>query len=224
MNETRILVVEDDPYISEIIRLYCEKEGYRVTLARDGLEGLHQWEQEGPDLVLLDIMLPEMDGWELCGTIRKESDVPVIMLTGKGESYDKLRGFDLGADDYIVKPFDPKELMARIRAVLRRTRPGNADCVEIAGLTVNMAQYEVVVREKAMTLPPKEMELLFFLVYHANRVFTRQQLLDRIWGLDFDGDPRTVDVHIKRIREKLGHQAEWRIRTIRGIGYQVRGE
>lgn len=222
MKDIKILVIDDDPYICELIRLYGEKEGYAMISAHDGMEGVHRFFVESPDLVVLDIMLPEMDGWEVCREIRRDKPTPVIMLTGKGENYDKIKGFDLGADDYIVKPFDPTELMARIKAVLRRAYPllNNGEVLELPSLTVDLKQYRVICRSLEMFLPPREMELLYFFVTHPNQVFTRQQMLDQIWGLDFEGDPRTVDVHIKRIREKLGETPYWRLKTIRGIGYK----
>jgi len=198
--QVNILIIEDDPAIGELITLYAEKSGYSVSVAHDGMKGLALFYERPPDLVILDIMLPEMDGWEVCQEIRRCEKTPIIMVTGKGESYDKLKGFDLGTDDYLVKPFDPGELMARIKAVLRRANP-LFDAQEIV-------------------FPPREMEVLYFLASHANHVFTRQQLLDHLWGWDFEGDPRTVDVHIKRIRAKLGDSnPSWRVKTIRGVGY-----
>jgi len=200
--QIKVLVIEDDPDICELLTLYAEKSGYLVTVANNGMKGLEMFYDNPPDLVILDIMLPKIDGWEVCQEIRKFDKTPVIMLTGKGENYDKLKGFALGTDDYLVKPFDPNELMARIKAVLRRANPlfdGNA-IIEFPGLMINLQQYKVACDQQEIGLPPKEMELLYFLASHANQVFTRLQLLDQIWGWNFEGDPRTVDVHIKRKR------------------------
>ena len=221
--QVKVLVIEDDPYICDLIILYAEKSGYLVSIANDGMAGLEMFYDNKPDLVILDIMMPEMDGWEVCKEIRRFDKTPIIMLTGKGESYDKLKGFNLGADDYIVKPFDPNELMARINAVLRRAYPmlGTNEIIEFPGLKINLQHYKVTYKKQEILLPPKEMELLYFLTSHSNQAFTRQQLLEKIWGLDYEGDPRTVDVHIKRIRDKLGNaNAYWRIKTIRGVGYK----
>lgn len=221
--QVKVLVIEDDPDICELITLYAEKSGYSVSVANNGMKGLEMFYDNLPDLVILDIMLPEMDGWEVCKEIRRFHKTPVIMLTGKGESYDKLKGFKLGTDDYLAKPFDPNELMARLKAVLRRANPmfdANA-IIELPSLTINLQQYKVTCNQQEIVLPPKEMELLYFLALHTNQVFTRQQLLDQIWGWDFNGDPRTVDVHIKRIREKLGEPSPyWKVQTIRGVGYK----
>lgn len=219
----RVLVVEDDPYICELMTLYGEKNGYIVSVAHNGITGLEMYYDITPDIVILDIMMPEMDGWEVCKEIRRFDKTPIIILTGKGESYDKLKGFNLGTDDYIVKPFDPNELMARTKAVLRRANPMlvENEIVELPLLKIDMNQYKVVFDDQEIVLAPREMELLYFLISHPNQVFTRQQLLDQIWGLDFDGDPRTVDVHIKRIREKLGDSNQyWMVKTIRGVGYK----
>ncbi|PIC69303.1 DNA-binding response regulator [Sporosarcina sp. P16b] len=219
----KVLVIEDDPYICELIILYAEKNGYIVSTANDGMTGLEMFYDCSPDLVILDIMMPEMDGWEVCKEIRRFDKTPIIMLTGKGESYDKLKGFNLGADDYMVKPFDPNELMARINAVLRRAYPmlGTNEIIALPELKINLQHYKVIYKKQEIVLPPKEMELLYLLTSHSNQVFTRQQLLEKIWGLDYEGDPRTVDVHIKRIRDKLGNaNAYWRVKTIRGVGYK----
>jgi DNA-binding response OmpR family regulator len=219
----KLLVIEDDTYICELITLYAEKSGYTVNIANNGMKGLEMFYDHPPDIVILDIMMPEMDGWEVCEEIRRFDRTPIIMLTGKGESYDKLKGFNLGADDYLVKPFDPNELVARIKAVLRRsysTLDVN-EIVEFPLLKIDLKQYKVNSEKQEIILPPKEMELLYFLASHPNQVFTRHQLLDRCWGLEFDGDPRTVDVHIKRIREKLGDSNPYcRLKTIRGVGYK----
>ncbi|QFT88183.1 Alkaline phosphatase synthesis transcriptional regulatory protein PhoP [Bacillus sp. THAF10] len=220
----KVLVIEDDPNIAELISLYIEKEGFSIEIAWDGEEGLGKYYEVSPDFVILDIMLPGMDGFEICKEIRRDnSGIPIIMLTGKGESYDKIRGFGLGVDDYMVKPFDPNELIARVKAVLRRSNPSSLhEVVNIPGITINMNEYKVYVNNAEITMPPKELELLYFFVVNKNQVFTRQQLLDNIWGYDYDGDSRTIDVHIKRIREKLEEQSErWNLRTIRGIGYKL---
>ncbi|WP_080837204.1 response regulator transcription factor [Cohnella massiliensis] len=216
-----ILVIEDDPYISDLIGLYLKRESFHFSVAHDGEDGIDQFVAFPPDLVILDLMLPGTDGWSVCRRIRTVRDTPIIVLTGKGESYDKLKSFELGADDYMVKPFDPKELMARIKAVMRRTKPGFArEPVRLPDLTIDLDRYVVQCGETEMTLPPKEMELLHLLASMPNRVLTREQLIDRVWGYDFEGDPRTVDVHIKRIREKIGTSDHCRIETIRGVGYK----
>jgi DNA-binding response OmpR family regulator len=221
--EVKILVIEDDPYICELIMLYADKNGYIVSVANDGIKGLEMFYDHSPSLVILDIMMPEMDGWEVCKEIRRFDKTPIIMLTGKGESYDKLKGFDLGTDDYLVKPFDPNELMARVKAILRRAHPmlDANEIIDLPLLKINLKEYKVMCQNQEMVLPPKEMEMLYFLALHPNQVFTRQQLLEQIWGLDFEGDPRTVDVHIKRVREKLGgSNPYWVVKTIRGVGYK----
>ena len=222
-----ILIIEDDPAIGELITFYAEKIGYHVYIALNGKVGLDLFYEHLPDLVILDIMLPEMDGWDVCREIRRSGKTPIIMLTGKGESREKLKGFDLGTDDYLVKPFDPNELMARIKAVLRRANPlfDDAAIMTFPLLTIDLQHYTVTCNTQEIVLPPKEMELLYFLASHANHVFTRQQVLDQLWGFDFAGDPRTVDVHIKRIREKIGDSSPfWRIKTIRGVGYKFEVE
>jgi DNA-binding response OmpR family regulator len=221
--QVKVLFIEDDPYICELVTLYAEKSGYIVNVANNGMKGLEMFYDNPPDLVILDIMMPGMDGWEVCKEIRRFDKTPIIMLTGKGESYDKLKGFKLGTDDYLVKPFDPNELMARIKAVLRRTNPtlDANEIIELPLLKINLQQYKVTCEKQEIMLPPKEMELLYFLASHPNQAFTRQQLLEQIWGFDYEGDPRTVDVHIKRIREKLGDSNPyWKLRTIRGVGYK----
>jgi len=221
--QVKVLMVEDDPYICELVTLYAENAGYVVNVSNNGKTGLEMFYDSTSDLVILDIMLPELDGWEVCKEIRRFDKTPVIMLTGKGENYDRLKGFDLGADDYMVKPFDPNELMARIKAVLRRTNPTlvSNQTIELPLLTIDLKQYKVILDNHEIVLPPREMELLYFFASHSNQVFTRQQLLDQIWSFDFDGDPRTVDVHIKRIREKLGDpNPYWKLKTIRGVGYK----
>jgi two component transcriptional regulator, winged helix family len=220
--KTRILVIDDDVHISELLKLYLEKEDYEVEVAHDGGEGLEKFKSFEPKLVLLDIMLPVMDGWQVCREIRRINNTPIIMLTAKGETFDKVLGLELGADDYIVKPFEPKELIARVKAILRRTNV-NEDTVKqysYNNLTVNISDYTVVYYGKELDMPPKEIELLFFLASHPNKVFTREQLLEQVWGFEYFGDSRTVDVHIKRIREKMPVSEGWSIKTVWGIGYK----
>ena len=220
--KTRILVIDDDVHISELLKLYLEKEDYEVEVALDGGEGLEKFKSFEPKLVLLDIMLPVMDGWQVCREIRRINNTPIIMLTAKGETFDKVLGLELGADDYIVKPFEPKELIARVKAILRRTNV-NEDTVKqysYNNLTVNISDYTVVYYGKELDMPPKEIELLFFLASHPNKVFTREQLLEQVWGFEYFGDSRTVDVHIKRIREKMPVSEGWSIKTVWGIGYK----
>ncbi|NLA83073.1 MAG: response regulator transcription factor [Clostridiales bacterium] len=224
MKGQRIMVVDDDYNINQLIKLYLEKEGFTVEPYEEGTEALKSFKANPPSLVVLDIMLPGMDGWDICREIRKSNDVPIIMLTAKGETFDKVLGLELGADDYIVKPFDPKELIARIKAVLRRHKPaafGITKEVTYPNLTVNLSNYTVTYHGKELELPPKELELLYFLASNPNKVFTREQLLEQVWGFDFFGDSRTVDVHIKRIREKLQDANDnWQIRTVWGVGYK----
>ena len=224
MGKQKILIVDDDLHIAELISLYMEKEGYETKEAYDGREALRAAEAFQPDLILLDLMLPGMDGYQVCTEIRKNSRVPIIMLTAKGETFDKVLGLELGADDYIVKPFDPKELVARVKAVLRRyeAQPAEEDkeILRFDGLEINLSNYSVKYQGKGLEFPPKEFELLSFLAQHPNRVFTREQLLDRIWGYEYVGDTRTVDVHVKRIREKLNPEEEWGIRTVWSVGYK----
>ncbi len=220
--KTRILVIDDDVHISELLKLYLEKEDYEVEVAHDGGEGLEKFKSFEPKLVLLDIMLPVMDGWQVCREIRRINNTPIIMLTAKGETFDKVLGLELGADDYIVKPFEPKELIARVKAILRRTNV-NEDTVKqysYNNLTVNISDYTVVYYGKELDMPPKEIELLFFLASHPNKVFTREQLLEQVWGFEYFGDSRTVDVHIKRIREKMPVSEGCSIKTVWGIGYK----
>ena len=225
MSMGKILVADDDQNICELIRLYLEKEGYSVVIAHDGEEAVEQFSAEAPDLVLLDIMMPKLDGWQVCREIRKSSNSPIIMITAKGETFDKVLGLELGADDYVVKPFETKEIVARIKAVLRRSGPGSAakDIKEVSydKLTVNMTRYELKVDGKVVDTPPKELELLFHLASNPNRVYTRNQLLDEVWGFEYYGDSRTVDVHIKRLREKLeGVSDQWALKTVWGVGYK----
>ena len=224
----KIVVVEDDINIAELLRLYLEKDGFEVRIAHDGGEGLRLAEEEKPDLVMLDIMLPVMDGWQVCRQLRKNSKVPIIMLTAKGETEDKVSGLEMGADDYIVKPFEVKELLARIHAVLRRTGeelPQQGKKLTYDKLVINLDSYELIVDGKKIDTPPKEMELLYHLAATPNRVYTRNQLLDEVWGFDYFGDSRTVDVHIKRLREKLeGVSDKWTLKTVWGVGYKFESE
>ena len=221
----KILVVDDDKNICELLRLYLEKEGYSVILAHDGEEALIKFETLHPELVLLDIMLPGLDGWQVCREIRKKSQTPIIMLSAKGETFDKVLGLELGADDYVVKPFDTKEIIARVKAVLRRVGQNSqaSDVKEVSydKLVVNMTRYELKVDGKVIDTPPKELELLFHLASNPNRVYTRDQLLDEVWGFEYYGDSRTIDVHVKRLREKLeGVSDKWCLKTVWGVGYK----
>ena len=222
MIETKILVADDESNICELLRLYLEKEGYTVVLAHDGEKALERFQSEQPDLVLLDIMMPKLDGWQVCREIRKKSACPIIMLTAKGEVFDKVLGLELGADDYVVKPFETKEVIARIKAVLRRC--GSAANTKIREvqfdkLYINMENYELKVDGVTVDAPPKEMELLYHLASNPNRVYTRDQLLDEVWGFEYYGDSRTVDVHVKRLREKLeGVSEKWSLKTVWGVG------
>lgn len=223
MNGIKILIVDDDPNICELLRLYVEKEGYEAVVAEDGEKALDALAKYNPKLILLDIMLPKLDGWQVCREVRKVSDVPVIMITAKGETFDKILGLELGADDYISKPFDTKEVMARIKAVLRRTYNEEEDqkIVKFDKLEINLTNYELIVDGKQIDTPPKELELIFHLAKNPNRVFTRNQLLDEVWGFDYYGDSRTVDVHVKRLREKLeGVSDKWSLKTVWGVGYK----
>lgn len=225
MPNEKILVVDDDSNICELIRLYLEKEGYTVKIVNDGVSAVNAFKQENPDLMLLDIMLPKLDGWQVCREIRKFSDKPIIMLTAKGETFDKVLGLELGADDYMTKPFDTKEMVARIKAVLRRAGSSNsADApkeVNYENLSINLTNYEMKVNGKPVDTPPKELELIYHLASNPNRVFTRDQLLDEVWGFDYYGDSRTVDVHVKRLREKLeGVSDKWELKTVWGVGYK----
>jgi len=224
MENTKILVVDDDRHINELLRLYIEKEGFHVTSAFDGLDAVKKFEDYHPDLVLLDIMLPGMDGWQVCREIRKKSDKPVIMITAKGETFDKVLGLELGADDYIVKPFETKEVVARIKAVLRRYSTVSENVikeVKYDNLSINLTNYELRINSVNVDAPPKELELLYHLASNPNRVYTRDQLLDEVWGFEYYGDSRTVDVHVKRLREKLeGKSEKWSLKTVWGVGYK----
>ena len=222
----KVLVVEDDFNIAELLRLYLERESFQVTIAHDGERGIVEFERQAPDIVLLDIMLPKLDGWGVLRKIRAQSKTPVIMLTAKGETFDKVSGLEMGADDYIVKPFDMKEVVARIRAVLRRYGgDGGGGGVKrrlvFDKLIIDMDSFVLTVDGKSVDIPPKEMELLYHLALSPNRVYTRNQLLDEVWGFDYFGDSRTVDVHIKRLREKLENVSdEWSLKTVWGVGYK----
>ena len=225
MAEKRILVIDDDTNICELLRVYLENEGYEVKVANDGVEGITLFKSCDPDLVLLDFMLPKKDGWEVCRQIRECSSKPVIMITAKGEVFDKVLGLELGADDFVVKPFDMKELSARIRAVLRRAnsreREQSNDVIKFDNIEINMDEYTLKLKGKSEDIPPKELDLIHYLASNYNRVFTRDQLLDKVWGYDFAGDSRTVDVHIKRLREKLeGVSDKWVLKTVWGVGYK----
>lgn len=224
-NKTKVLIVDDEVNICELIRLYVEKEGYDFVIANDGADAVNKFKSENPDIVLLDIMLPIKDGWQVCREIRAINDTPIIMLTAKGETFDKVLGLELGADDYIVKPFEPKELIARIKAVLRRSEPRVATVddseISIDGLRIVRDSFEVYLDGEKIEMPPKEFELLLFLAKNKNKVYTRDQLLDEIWGYEFFGDSRTVDVHIKRIREKIEcEDKSWQLKTVWGVGYK----
>ncbi len=221
----RVLVVDDDTNICELLRVYLESEGYDVILANDGAEALDIFRIQDPDIVLLDIMLPQKDGWQVCREIRESSAKPIIMVTAKGEVFDKVLGLELGADDFITKPFDMKELSARVKAVLRRyaTKEPKAqdEVVRFENIEISLVKYELKLCGKAIDIPPKELELLYFLASNFNHVFTRDQLLDKVWGFDYLGDSRTVDVHVKRLREKLeGVSSKWRLKTVWGVGYK----
>ncbi len=224
MNAEKILVVDDDLNICELLRLYLTKEGYSVVIANDGVSAVTMFQEESPHLVLLDIMLPKLDGWQVCREIRKFSETPIIMLTAKGEVFDRVLGLELGADDYVVKPFDTKEIVARIKAVLRRSASSAVEEIKEVHydkLSINLTNYELKVNGIQIDTPPKEMELIFHLAKNPNRVFTRDQLLDEVWGYDYYGDSRTVDVHVKRLREKLeGASDKWELRTVWGVGYK----
>ena len=219
----KALVVEDDPNIADLLRMYLERDGFDVMLAADGGKAEADFDLFAPDVVLLDIMLPVKDGWQVCRDIRKKSPVPIIMLTAKGETSDKVNGLEMGADDYMTKPFEVKELLARIHAVMRRSdREGPAEKkLSFDKLVINLDSYELIVDGKKIDTPPKEMELLYHLASSPNRVYTRNQLLDEVWGFDYFGDSRTVDVHIKRLREKLeGVSDKWSLKTVWGVGYK----
>lgn len=218
----KILVVDDDLNIAELVSLYLTKEGYETKKVYDGQSAIDEFTAFAPHLVVLDLMLPGMNGYEVCKEIRKMSNIPIIMLTAKGETFDKVLGLELGADDYMVKPFDTKELVARVKAVLRRSdkKENTEKQIVFPHLTISLSNYTVVYRENKVDMPPKELELLYFLASHVNQVFTREQLLNQIWGYEYIGDTRTVDVHVKRIREKFNEEAEWGLKTVWGVGYK----
>ena len=224
MAALKIMVVDDDSNICELLRLYLEKEGFETAIKADGEQAVASFDAEKPDLILLDVMMPRLDGWQVCREIRKKSQCPIIMLTAKGELFDRVLGLELGADDYIVKPFETKEVIARIKAVLRRSGVNEAKRVrqvEYDGLYINMENYELRVDGKTVDTPPKEMELIYHLASNPNRVYTRDQLLDEVWGFEYYGDSRTVDVHVKRLREKLeGVSPKWSLKTVWGVGYK----
>nr|WP_302666728.1 response regulator transcription factor [uncultured Agathobaculum sp.] len=218
----KILIVEDEANIRELLRLYLEREGYAVIEAENGVEGIKMWKSEKPDMLLLDVMMPVMDGWAVCKEIRAESDVPIIMLTAKGETADRVSGLEMGADDYIVKPLEMPEVIARVRAVFRRMAPDDApEKLSFDNLVIDKQAYDLIIKGKRVDAPPKEIELLYYLASSPNRVFTRAQLLDDVWGFDYFGDTRTVDVHVKRLREKLeGVSDKWEVKTVWGVGYK----
>lgn len=226
MKETNhVLIIDDDRNVCQLIEIYLKNEGYLVSAAHRGDEGLAMIKKDPPDIVILDIMMPGMDGFQVCREIRAGYDLPIIMLTAKGETFDKVLGLELGADDYLSKPFDPKELIARIKAVQRRygvkDAAGQEEKVSYNNLEINLSNYSVTYFGQTMEMPPKELELLFFLATHTNKVYTREQLLEHVWGFDFFGDTRTVDVHIKRLREKLNKkEPSWEIKTVWGVGYK----
>ena len=221
----KILIVDDDANICELLRLYLEKDGFDTVVANDGEQAVEYASKYSPDLILLDIMLPKLDGWQVCREIRKTSETPIIMLTAKGETFDKILGLELGADDYVSKPFDTKEVIARIKAVLRRTNDSDKGSqiseVRYDKLRINLTNYELEVNGVKIDTPPKELELIYHLANNPNRVYTRDQLLDEVWGFDYYGDSRTVDVHVKRLREKLENVSdEWSLKTVWGVGYK----
>ena len=223
--DTKLLIVDDDPNICDMLKLYFENEGYQVKTASDGVDGVNYFKIYEPDIVLLDIMMPKKDGWQVCREIREISPKPVIMITAKGEVFDKVLGLELGADDFIVKPFDMKELSARIKAVLRRynahSKTQDDEVVRFENIEISLQKYELKLNGRPIDIPPKELELLYFLASNCNRVFTRDQLLDKVWGFDYLGDSRTVDVHVKRLREKLeGVSDKWSLKTVWGVGYK----
>ena len=225
MSKQTILIADDDSNICELLRLYLEKDGFKTVIANNGREALDFADKFSPDLIVLDIMMPQLDGWQVCREIRKKSNTPIIMLTAKGETFDKILGLELGADDYVSKPFDSKEVVARIKAVLRRSGADDKDSdikeVRFDKLIINLTNYELVVDGKRIDTPPKELELIYHLASNPNRVYTRDQLLDEVWGFDYYGDSRTIDVHVKRLREKLaGASDKWELKTVWGVGYK----
>ena len=221
MQQTKVLIVDDDVNIAELIRLCLEN---MTIVANDGMKAIEKFKSEAPNLVLLDVMMPKVDGWQVCREIRRVSNIPIIMLTAKGDTFDKVLGLELGADDYMVKPFESKELIARIKAVMRRYETKGQDITQevvYPNLIINLSNYELKIEGETVDIPPKELELLYFLCSNPNRVFTREQLLEEVWGFDYFGDSRTVDVHVKRLREKLeGHEKNWQLKTVWGVGYK----
>ncbi|MBQ8404018.1 MAG: response regulator transcription factor [Clostridia bacterium] len=225
MMKTKILMIDDDSNICESVKLYLEHEGYDVKIANDGIQGIDAFKVYDPDIVLLDIMMPKKDGWQVCREIREISSVPIMMITAKGEVFDKVLSLELGADDYLVKPFDMRELSAKTKAILRRCQASgdkaSDETLHFDNLEISRQKYELKLCGKTVDVPPKELDLLYFLASNANHVFTRDQLLDKVWGFDYLGDSRTVDVHVKRLREKLdGVSAEWNLKTVWGVGYK----
>ena len=225
MLDTKILIIDDDANICDLLKIYFENEGYEIKIANDGVEGLNFFKMYEPDLVLLDIMLPKKDGWQVCREIREMSSKPIIMITAKGEVFDKVLGLELGADDFVVKPFDMKELSARVKTVLRRykasSNQNDEEVIKFENIEISLQKYELKLSGKSVDVPPKELELLYFLASNYNRVFTRDQLLDKVWGFDYLGDSRTVDVHVKRLREKIeGVSEKWTLKTVWGVGYK----
>lgn len=226
VNRQKIMIVDDDENIAELISLYLTKECFNTRIVHDGESAMREFDTYGPNLVLLDLMLPGMDGYQVCRELRQRSSVPIIILSAKGEVFDKVLGLELGADDYMIKPFDSKELVARVKAVLRRFQPSRTDetpttkIVQYPDLIINQSNYSVIYQGNSIDMPPKELELLYFLASSPNQVFTREQLLDHIWGYEYIGDTRTVDVHIKRLREKIKDHGNWAITTVWGIGYK----
>lgn len=221
----KILVIDDDSNICELLKLSLEKDGYEVKTTNSGVDGMMIFKTYEPDIVLLDIMMPQKDGWQVCREIREISNKPIIMITAKGEIFDKVLGLELGADDFIVKPFDSKEVSARVKAVLRRTMTheseSEVEIIKFENIEISLQKYELKLNGRSVDIPPKELELLYFLMSNANRVFTRDQLLDKVWGFDYLGDSRTVDVHVKRLREKLeGISDKWMLKTVWGVGYK----
>jgi len=229
MSLGKVLVVDGDKNICELLRLYLEKEGYNVILSHDGEEAVVKFNALKPDMILLDVILPGLDGWQVCREIRRKSNVPIIMITAKSETFDKVLGLELGADDYVVKPFDTKEIIARMKAIFRRVGQSNSEIeikeIKYDNLSVNMTRYELRVNGKVMDTPPKELELLFHLASNPNRVYTRDQLLDEVWGFEYYGDSRTIDVHVKRLREKLENVSDkWALKTVWGVGYKFEAD
>lgn len=224
MPNKKVLIVDDDSNICELLRLYLEKDGFDTVIANDGESAIVKFNLDEPDIILLDVMMPKLDGWQVCRTIRKTSQVPIIMLTAKGETFDKILGLDLGADDYVTKPFDSKEVVARVKAVLRRAGGNDENAEKIVKydkLIINLTNYEMIVDGKPVDTPPKELELIYHLASNPNRVYSRDQLLDEVWGFEYYGDSRTVDVHVKRLREKLeGVSDQWSIKTVWSVGYK----